>query len=170
MSGICGIINLDNRPVPRQSVETLLAHLTYRGPDAQDIWLDGNVGFGHTLLRTTWESAGEQQPCTLDGQVYITAQARIDDRATLIPRLQAQGCLVSASDPDVNLILHAYQLWGETCLESLLGDFVFALWDRRHRKLFCARDRFGLRVIYYARLGNTLVFSNSLNCVRAIQE
>ena len=61
--------------------------MTYRGPDAQNIWIDGAVGFGHTLLATTFESVREHQPCSLNGQVWITADARIDGRADLIAKL-----------------------------------------------------------------------------------
>jgi asparagine synthase (glutamine-hydrolysing) len=67
---------------------------------------------------------------------------------------------------DTELILRAYAVWGEECLEHLLGDFAFAIWDGRNRRLFCARDHFGVKPFYYAQVDNTLVLSNTLNCVR----
>ena len=124
------------------------------------------MGLGHTLLRTTFESESERQPCSLDGQVWITADARIDGRADLIKQLAARGCAVPKNSPDVELILHAYQVWGEDCLSHLLGDFAFAIWDGPRRRLLCARDHLGVKPFYYADTGRTLVFSNTLNCVR----
>jgi asparagine synthase (glutamine-hydrolysing) len=166
MSGICGILHFDGQPVDQSLLKRMTALLEYLGPDGYDVWVKGNVGFGHTLFRTTYESAHEQQPCTLNGKVYITADARIDARDELIPLLRAKGCQVANHAPDVELILHAYHVWGEDCVAHLLGDFVFAIWDGYREKLFCGRDHFGLRVLYYALVGNTLLFSNSLRCVQ----
>lgn len=67
---------------------------------------------------------------------------------------------------DADLILHAYRAWGESCTEHLLGDFSFAIWDAVKQRLFCARDHFGVKLFYYARVGNVLIFSNTLNCLR----
>ncbi len=166
MSGIVGMVTLDGSPIDRELLERMTASLAFRGPDAQVTWADGPVGFGHTLLRTTFESEHEQQPCSLDGQVWITADARIDDRANLIDKLAAHGREASLDVPDVELILHAYHVWGEKCVEHLLGDFAFAIWDGRERRLFCARDHFGVKPFFYAVVGGCFVFSNTLNCVR----
>jgi asparagine synthase (glutamine-hydrolysing) len=166
MSGIVGIINLDGRQIDRQLLQRMTEFMDYRGPDVRQIWTDGPVGFGHTMLRTTFESEFEQQPCSLDGQVWITADARIDGRKELVSELERKGRhnLRSATDPE--LILHAYHVWGEGCVDHLLGDFVFALWDSPRRRLFCGRDHFGVKPFYYARTHHRLVFSNTLNCVR----
>ena len=166
MSGIVGIINLDGRQIDRQLLQRMTEFMDYRGPDVRQIWTDGPVGFGHTMLRTTFESEFEQQPCSLDGQVWITADARIDGRKELVSELERKGRhnLRSATDPE--LILHAYHVWGEGCVDHLLGDFVFALRDSSRRRLFCARDHFGLKPFYYAQAHHCLVFSNTLNCVR----
>ena len=80
MSGIVGIVNLDGAPVDRPLLKEMTDRLSFRGPDAQSVWSERNVGFGHTMLRTTFESEHEHQPFSLDGQVWITADARIDDR------------------------------------------------------------------------------------------
>jgi asparagine synthase (glutamine-hydrolysing) len=74
--------------------------------------------------------------------------------------------VVTADQPDVELILHAYRVWGERCVEYLIGDFAFAIWDACQQFLFCARDHWGVRPFYYAQVGNCLVFSNVLNCIR----
>src|SRR5215210_2283123 len=113
MSGIVGIITADGAPVDQDLLRQMTDFMTFRGPDAQDVWIDGHVGFGHAMLRTTWEAQGEQQPCSLDGQVWITADARIDGQADLIAGLKAKGCPVREGATDAELILHAYQTWGE---------------------------------------------------------
>jgi asparagine synthase (glutamine-hydrolysing) len=168
VSGIVGIINLDGAPVDRQLLHQMTEFMGYRGPDAQDVWTAGPVGLGHTLLRTTWESAPEQQPSSLDGQVWITADARVDGRAELVTKLRSRGQDASETLPDAELLLHAYHAWGEDCVHHLLGDFAFAIWDGRRGRLFCARDHFGVKPFYYARVGDCLVFSNTLNCVRLL--
>src|SRR5258708_4301783 len=166
MSGIVGIVNLDGAPVESRLLKAMTDHLAVRGPDAQSMWIDGNVGFGHAMLRTTWESEREHQPFSLDGQIWITADARIDDRENLVEKLVAKGQEVTSAAPDVELILHAYHAWGEQCVEHLLGDFAFAIWDGHLRRVFCARDHLGIRPFYYFLSGKTFVFSNTLNCVR----
>lgn len=166
MSGIVGILNLNGAPVDPQLLGHMTDSLAFRGPDAQASWIKGNVGFGHTLLRTTDESANEQQPFSFDGHVWITADARIDAREDLIRKLAAEGRDASLQRPDVELILHAYFAWGEDCLEHLLGDFAFAIWDECRQTLFCARDHFGAKPFYYACVNGCLIISNTLNCIR----
>lgn len=166
MSGIVGIFHLDSGPVDRLLLRRMTEFLAFRGPDAQEIWSAGPVGFGHAMLRTTNESVRERQPASLDGQVWITADARIDGRLDLVRELQLEGRDCSEATPDPELILHAYHVWGERCVERLLGDFAFAIWDGRHRRLFCGRDHFGVKPFYYAQVGNCLVFSNTLDCLR----
>src|ERR1035437_9535074 len=91
MSGICGILSLEGAPIERKIWKDMTAFMAFRGPDAQDVWTDGAVGFGHTLLRTTFESEHERQPCSLDGKVWITADARIDGQDELKAKLVARG-------------------------------------------------------------------------------
>jgi asparagine synthase (glutamine-hydrolysing) len=160
------MVNLDGSPIDRKLLDRMTAFLAFRGPDAQATRADGPAGLGHALLRTTPESEREQQPGSLDGRVWITADARIDDRANLIDKLAGHGRVATPDVPDVELILHAYHAWGERCVEHLLGDFAFAIWDGPRRRLFCARDHFGVKPLYYATVGHCLVFSNTLNCLR----
>ena len=166
MSGIVGMVNPDGRPVSRGLLRQVTDFMAYRGPDRQEIWSAGHVGFGDAMLRTTRESFDERQPLSLDGEVWITADARIDGRNELVGKLESKVAADLAGVTDVELILHAYNAWGEECLEHLIGDFAFAIWDGRERRLFCARDHFGVKPFYYAHVDNSLVFSNTLNCVR----
>ncbi len=169
MSGFAGILNLDGAPVDRSLLERMTRGLAFRGPDAEGIWSDGAVGLGHALLRATHEAAREKQPAGLDGRLWIAADVRIDARAELIEKLNAKrngASAVSLSTPDAELILHAYDAWDEACVEHLLGDFSFAIWDAPRKRLFCARDHFGVKFLYYARIGGTLIFSNTLESLR----
>jgi asparagine synthase (glutamine-hydrolysing) len=164
MSGIAGMIHLDGRPADRALIESLTASLAFRGPDGQRVWTGASVALGHTLHKTTFEAESECQPASLDGQVWIAADARIDARQDLVREL---GLPQSAlTRPDCELILHAYARWGEDSVSHLVGDFAFAIWDARSRKLFCARDPFGVKPFYYAHIAGTLVFSNTLDCIR----
>jgi asparagine synthase (glutamine-hydrolysing) len=166
MSGIAGIIQRDGAPADRQLLERMTGYLAFRGPDAQETWTQGEAGFGHTLLRTTWEAEKEKQPCTLDGRTWITADVRVDWREELVGELEAAGRSVSQEVTDPELILHAWHVWKEQCLEHLLGDFAFAIWDADERRLFCARDHFGVKLFYYSLAGGNFLFSNTLNCLR----
>ncbi len=166
MSGIVGIYNMDGEPVDRGLLQHMTDFMTFRGPDEQAIWLDGPVGFGHTMLRTTDEAQYEHQPFTLDGEVWITADCRVDGRAELIDKLGEKNNLRLAKVTDVELILRSYHKWGEECVQHLIGDWAFAIWDNRQKRLFCARDQLGVKPFYYSRIGNTFIFSNTLNCIR----
>ena len=171
MSGFVALFNVDDTPLDPDVqivwLQKATAALTFRGPDGQASWHGGSIGLGSTLLHTTFDTAPEQQPCTLDGQVWLVGDVRIDDRSGLIARLRAFGCALEENAPDPVLILHAYGVWGEGCLDFLLGDFAFALWDGVRHSLFCARDQVGVVPFFYARVGNVLVVGNTLDVVRS---
>ena len=167
MSGFIGILHSDGRPVDRLQLERMTEATAFRGPDRQDVWLDGSVGFGHTLLKTTFEAEKERQPCSLDGRTRITADARIDGRKELIRCLGLEDKpygVQAVTDPE--LILHAYRRWGSGCVDRLLGDFAFAIWDGNRRRLLCARNHFGVKPFYYAHTGDTLLIGNTLETLR----
>src|SRR5206468_7575968 len=153
-------------PVDHGVLRRLTGFMSFRGPDAQETWVDDNVGFGHTLLRTTEESEREHQPFTLDGRVWIVSDARVDAQADLIGKLASHGEYVERGAPDVELLLRAYRTWGERCVDHLLGDFAFAVWDGPRKRLFCARDHLGVKPFFYAHLGETVIVSNTLDCIR----
>src|SRR5690242_8182763 len=91
MSGIVGIVHGDGRPIDRALLRRLTQSLKGRGPDAQEIWIDAHVGFGHALLRTTDDQAAERQPLSLDGVAWMVADARVDGRGELLSALQSAG-------------------------------------------------------------------------------
>lgn len=170
MSGIVGILNRDGAPLQRQLLQSFARLLSYRGPDARDVWVDEHVGFAHTLLRTARESINERQPVSLDSLFWITADVRLDSREELRSKLETFGRKIPAVATDAELVLHSYAVWTEGCVRHLRGDFSFGIWDARRERLFCARDHFGIKPFYYADLPSQFVFSNTLDCLLAHPE
>jgi asparagine synthase (glutamine-hydrolysing) len=166
MSGIVGVLQLDRAPVDRRQLERLAEFQKFRGPDAQHLWIDGHVGLAHALLRTTEDSAPEHQPFQLGDDIWIAADARVDDRPNLVAALTAAGQELAPAAVDAELILRSYRAWGASCVDHLLGDFAFAIWDGPNQRLFCARDHMGVKPFYYAQIGPLLLFSNTLDCIR----
>lgn len=163
MSGIAGIFHRDGRPVRQPDIQEMLSAIAFRGPDGQGTWTNDCIGLGHCILRTTPESVYETQPFINAGDdLVITADARIDNRDELISLLELhshQPLLLSDSE----LILIAYEKWGEHCAEKLLGDFSFAIWDKRQQRLYCAVDHARRRPFIYYNSGNSFIFSSQMS-------
>ncbi len=166
MSGFICIVHFDGRSADPELLASLTESLAFRRPDGQGQWLDGPVGLGVAKFAATDEAQREQQPLSLDGEVWIVADARIDRRRELSTELQRHLAEELRDATDAELILHAYRVWQEQATEHLLGDFSFAIWDRRRQRLFCARDHFGVRPLYYAEGDGQVAISNSLSCLR----
>jgi asparagine synthase (glutamine-hydrolysing) len=160
MSAIAGLFRLDSGPIDSVVLARMLDAVPHRGPDGKGIWQLGSVGLGHRLLRTTPESTDERQPLLSDdGAVCLTADARVDNRAELKAALEARGARLR-SDTDAELLLHAYEIWGEDCPQRIIGDFAFAIWDTRLRRLFCARDPMGVKPFHYWFDGTRFVWAS----------
>ena len=166
MSGIVGIAHSEGRPVDSDLLRRMTNWLSFRGPDAQEIWVDGPVGLGYALLSHVSDPEREAQPATLDRRTWIVADVRLDARRELVEALRSSGRDVQLSNADVFLLLHAYEVWGDGCLDHLLGDFAFAIWDARRGQLFCACDHFGIEPFYFAEVDRSFIFSNTLDCLR----
>lgn len=143
MSAIAGVYLLDGSSVNQKDLKRMKDCLSHRGPDGSGLWSEGSVGLAHQMLWTTPESLREKLPLEADSLV-ITADARIDNRDELIPAL---GLSKEASDSEV--ILKAFERWGRSCVDKLLGDFAFVVWDRAKGELFCVRDHMGVKPFYY---------------------
>lgn len=160
MSGIAGIYFLDGRPVERIDLEKMVESIAHRGTDGSGVWTDGPIGLGHRMLWTTPESIHEKLPMVnKTGDSVITADARIDNRDELISALNFNG-KPRETISDSEIILAAYEKWGERCPEKLLGDFAFAIWDERKQALFCARDPIGIKPFYYYFNGKTFCWAS----------
>lgn len=170
MSAIAGIYYLDEQKVERADLTRMVDILAHRGPDGSNIWNEECIGLGHRMLWTTPESLLEKLPLVnQSSDLAITADARIDNRDELIAVLNLIE-RPAEKITDSELILAAYEKWGESCPEQLLGDFVFAIWDRRKQVLFCARDHFGVKPFYYYLSGRAFVFASEIKAILCLPE
>jgi asparagine synthase (glutamine-hydrolysing) len=163
MSAIFGIIHTQGAEADRACLEAMHQALQHRGPDGSGIYQCGAVGLGHLLLSVTPESQYEQSPCHIAGLV-ISAQARLDERSVLMDRLRIPTELREQTTDPV-LIGLSYRHWGERCVEYLLGDFAFAIWDEKEQKLFCAKDHLGIRPLLYTYQQGVFVFATELRAI-----
>ena len=156
MSAITVIYRLDKAPVEHEEVQRLLDCLEHRGTDDQGLHIQNNIGLGHRMRWVTPESLHEKLPLkSVESSAVITCDARVDNRDELIRQLfSSYGRIAEVTDSEI--ILRAYEKWGEGCAEKILGDFVFAIWDEREQKLFCARDSMGVKHFYYYYKPNVL--------------
>jgi asparagine synthase (glutamine-hydrolysing) len=167
MSGFAGIIDRSGNPVDHASLEKMKKQCDRHGRDASGIAKHASFGFAHSLLASTPQSTHEKQPLCRDGELWIVGDVRVDAREDLVAELTKAGQRAHDGLPDIDLVLHAYVAWGENCVHRLLGDFAFAIWNEPTQTLFCARDHFGVKPLYYAQDKSFFLFSNDLDAVRS---
>jgi asparagine synthase (glutamine-hydrolysing) len=162
MCGIAGIVSLTGTSVPRlasklSAMSDLIAH---RGPDGHGVWTTRNNGIGlcHRRLAIIDLSDAAKQPMRAPNGTCITYNGEIFNYVELRAALEKNWMFRSRSDTEC--ILAAYDRYGDACVEHLRGMFAFALWDERKGRLFCARDRFGIKPLYYTIVGDTLFFAS----------
>jgi asparagine synthase (glutamine-hydrolysing) len=166
MSGIAGACFFDGRKAEAPEIGRMLDAMPHRGVDGQRVWTEASVGLGQSMMFTTRESQREALPLTGRKGCTIVADARIDNRAELCRTLRPPG-----EPTDGELILAAYEAWGERCVEHLVGDFAFAVYDAPERKLLCARDHFGMRPLYYHyAAGRVFAFGTEIKALLALPE
>jgi asparagine synthase (glutamine-hydrolysing) len=164
VSAVVGVYYTSGKTVDQSTVRQMLDSLAHRGSDGTGIWGEGPIALGHRMRWTTPESLAEKQPVLNQrGDLAITADARIDNREELMAGLKLCGEPSSVSDSQ--LILAAYEKWGEACPRNLLGDFAFAIWDGRRRALFCARDYFGVKPFYYCLSNGLFSFASEIKAL-----
>ncbi|HVN59821.1 MAG TPA: asparagine synthase (glutamine-hydrolyzing) [Gaiellaceae bacterium] len=166
MCGICGIVALD-RPAEAETVARMASELDHRGPDGRGEWAAHGVAFGFRRLAIIDLSpAGDQPFASEDGNLRLVHNGEIYNYRELRAELEAKRHRFrSATDTEV--ILAAYAEWGERCVERFNGMWAFALWDATARRLFCSRDRFGVKPFYYRFDGRRLVFASEPRAFRA---
>ncbi len=165
MCGICGIFNLDGCPTDPGVLGAMTATLAHRGPDGEGVWIDGVVGVGHRRLAIIDLSDAGAQPMRR-GNLVITYNGEIYNFQELRDELQGFGHgFVSTSDTEV--ILAAYEKWGARCVERFNGMFALAIWNTKRGELFLARDRYGIKPLYYAFAGSTLLFGSEQKAILA---
>lgn len=161
MSAIAGIFRFDGAPVERDAVERITAAMAINGQAGSAHWFNGPVVLGHCMLRTTHEAVQEVQPLASDTtDVVLVMDGRLDNREELERDFAARGVALR-SRSDAELVLRAYEVWGDACPGRLLGDFAFAVWDARHRRLFCATDHMGASPLYYSHSNDFFAFAST---------
>lgn len=170
MSAIAGIYYLDGRTVELAPLTQMIDTLAHRGSDGTGIWREGPIGLGHRMLWTTPESLHEQLPLVNQTSTCaITADARIDNRDELIAALGLTDRPLEKIT-DSQLVLAAYEQWGDRAPDMLLGDFAFAIWDGRRQRLFCARDPMGVKPFYYYCSNRVFVFASEIKALFCLPE
>ena len=150
MCGINGIVLSSNsrRPLNVATVERMRDVITHRGPDDAGLFIDAGVGLGHRRLSIVDVAAGHQPMTNEDGSLHIVYNGEIYNHADHRPLLEALGHVYQTSC-DTETILHLYEEHGAGCVEHLRGMFAFAIWDAPKRQLLIARDRLGVKPLYY---------------------
>ena len=167
MCGICGELRLDGAPADLDSIGAMMSELTRRGPDHGGSYSDGSLGFGHRRLSIIDLSVRSNQPM-VDAELGLALvfNGTIYNYKALREELRGLGYRFF-SDGDGEVILKAWHAWGRRCPERLHGMFAFALWDANRRLLFLARDRFGIKPLYFSAHSDAFRFASSTQALLA---
>ena len=166
---MCGITGLFHTRAAGEVDRALLARMNdsqhHRGPDEGSLHVEPGLGFGHRRLSIIDIATGQQPLFNEDGSVVIVFNGEIYNFQELVPELEALGHRFRTKS-DTEVIVHAWESWGEDCVKRLRGMFAFAIWDRNRQTLFLARDRLGVKPMHYALLDDgTLLFGSELKSV-----
>jgi asparagine synthase (glutamine-hydrolysing) len=165
MCGITGIFQFDRRhPVTPAVLEAMNQRIVHRGPDDGGAHFDGNVGLAMRRLSIIDLKTGRQPLSNEDGTVWIVFNGEIYNHASLRGSLESRGHRYRTHS-DTETIVHLYEEYGTDCVQHLRGMFAFAIWDSRRRRLFCARDRLGIKPFYYSLDRNRLVFASEIKAL-----
>jgi len=167
MCGINGIAlsSRSRRHISAAVVERMRDVLEHRGPDDAGIFVDANVGLGHRRLSIVDVAGGHQPMANEDGTLHIVYNGEIYNHGGYRPFLEERGHVYN-THCDTETILHLYEEYGEACVDHLRGMFAFAIWDRRKRELFIARDRLGVKPLYYAQTSDgSLYFASEIKAL-----
>jgi asparagine synthase (glutamine-hydrolysing) len=167
MCGICGKVNFDrNEPVSPGLMRSMADTIHHRGPDDAGYYFSGPAGLGFRRLAIIDLNTGHQPLSNEDGTVWIVFNGEIYNYKDLRSDLQSRGH-VFTTQTDTEVIVHLYEEYGEGCVEMLRGMFGFAIWDDRHQTLFLARDRVGVKPMYYHLSRRSLVFGSEIKAILA---
>lgn len=170
MSAIYGLLYYNKKPVTADDLLVMEQPLAHWAADAKGTWLNNSLGLGHLMLYNTPESLHEALPLhQSDSRLTITADARIDNREELFTKLgltKTDAHLVT----DSSLIVKAYQKYGENCVQHLIGDFAFVIWDDNEQKLFCARDQMGIKPFFYYQDEHCFAFATEKKGLLALPD
>jgi asparagine synthase (glutamine-hydrolysing) len=161
MCGFTGLLRHDGGPIDLAVLQNMSRAIAHRGPDGEGYHTEPGLGLGHLRLAVVDVAGGAQPMTNEDGSVLILFNGEIYNFPALRPQLQALGH-VFANHCDTEAVVHAWEEWGPDCVSHLDGMFAFALWDRRRRVLFLARDRLGKKPLHYAATPGGLAFASEL--------
>jgi asparagine synthase (glutamine-hydrolysing) len=165
MCGIVGAVHFDQQPVRACAIQQMNDILRHRGPDDAGVLVDGAAGLGHRRLTIIDLSpAGHQPMSNEDGTIWVTYNGEIYNFPELREELSRRGHTFS-SRTDTEVIVHGYEEWGERCVERFNGMFAFGLWDMRQRKLLLARDRLGIKPLFYYIDAGKLLFASEIKAI-----
>ena len=165
MCGICGIFHRDaRRQVEQDALAGMSAQIVHRGPDGDGTFLDGNLGLAVRRLSIIDVQTGHQPITNEDQNVWIVYNGEIYNHGQLRDELEAHGHRYRTKS-DTETILHLYEEYGAECVQRLRGMFAFAIWNRRERRLFIARDRMGIKPLYYRFDGATFLFGSEIKAI-----
>jgi asparagine synthase (glutamine-hydrolysing) len=165
MCGICGIFNLNGEPVSPVNLRKMTDAMVHRGPDGEGFYIDSFIGLGHRRLAIIDLSpAGHQPMITTDGQYAISYNGEVYNFQELRVELESLGHQFR-SRTDSEVILNAYAQWGPECVDRFNGMFAFAVWDKTKQELFLARDRYGIKPLYYTFVNNYFLFSSEQKAI-----
>jgi asparagine synthase (glutamine-hydrolysing) len=165
--GITGVLNFSGEPVSPSVLDRMTSSLAHRGPDGEGAFLEPGIGLGHRRLSIIdLTTAGSQPMTTPDGRFVVTYNGEIYNFLELRGELEAKGHKFR-SRSDTEVLLSAWAEWGLSALTKFNGMFAFAIWDKRRQELTLARDRYGIKPLYYARKNNTLLFGSEIKALLA---
>jgi asparagine synthase (glutamine-hydrolysing) len=165
MCGICGVFNLNGEPVSPVILRKMTDAIAHRGPDGEGFYIDSFIGLGHRRLAIIDLSpAGHQPMLTPDGQYILTYNGEIYNFQELRLELESLGHQFR-SKTDSEVVLHAYMEWGAQCVERFNGMFAFVIWDKTRQELFLARDRYGIKPLYYTFQGQYFLFGSEQKAI-----
>ncbi len=167
MCGITGVLNLDGEPASPVILRRMADTLAHRGPDGEGVFTDGNAGLGHRRLAIIDLSpAGRQPMLSRDGRYALSYNGEIYNFQELRAELEALGHPFR-SRTDSEVLLTAYAQWGKSALARFNGMFAFAIWDKQSRELFLARDRYGIKPLYYTQQNGAFIFASEVKAILA---
>jgi asparagine synthase (glutamine-hydrolysing) len=167
MCGIAGIVRLDRRDTLEESrVKRMRDVLRHRGPDGEGLWLEGGVALAHRRLAIVDVAGGHQPMANEDHTIWITYNGEIYNHTALRPALEEKGHRYRTRS-DTETILHLYEEEAERCVERLQGMFAFAIWDTSRERLLLARDRLGIKPLYYTVTDRELLFASEIKAILA---
>ena len=168
MCGICGIVNFDrSKLVDPELIERMTTVLVHRGPDDDGYFVEANAGFGHRRLSIIDLGGGKQPIFNEDQSILIVFNGEIYNYADLTTELTQLGHQFK-SRSDTEAIVHAYEQYGDACVDHLRGMFAFAIWDRRRKRLLVARDRLGIKPLYFYQCDGFLAFASEIKSLLQI--